>query len=392
MAVPRIGFLLSHPIQYYAPIFRALAKRCDLQVFFAHRQSAAGQADAGFGVAFEWDTDLLSGYQSKFLQNVARHPSTDHFNGCDTPDIRREIEEGRFDAFVVPGWALRTYWQGVLAGRKAGVSVLVRGDSQLGGHQKPWVRLAKRLVFAQVLRRFDGFLYVGQKNREYLMHYGVPDRRLFFSPHCIDNDLFGSASEAARRGGLADQGAGRRVPRILFVGKLMARKRPVDVVRAADMVSRRIGPVEVVFAGSGELEPELRRVAAATKVATTFLGFVNQSQLPAVYSSADVIVLPSNSSETWGLVINEAMACGVPAAVSEAIGCAPDLVENGVTGATFADGDLAGCARAIESVLAFDGRATRRHLAERMTTYSPARAADGIVEAALALAARTRAE
>lgn len=392
MAVPRIGFLLSHPIQYYAPIFRALASRCDLQVFFAHRQSAAGQADAGFGVAFEWDTDILSGYQSKFLENVARHPSTDHFNGCDTPVIRREIAEGHFDALVVPGWALRAYWQGVLAGRKAGVTVLARGDSQLGGHQKPWVRLAKRLVFAQVLRRFDGFLYVGQRNREYLMHYGVPERRLFFSPHCIDNDLFGDASEAARRDALADQHTGRRVPRILFVGKLMARKRPVDVLRAADMVSRRIGPVEVVFAGSGELEPELRRVAAATKVATTFLGFVNQSQLPAVYSAADVIVLPSSSSETWGLVINEAMACGVPAAVSEAIGCAPDLVENGVTGATFADGDVGGCARALESVLALDRAATRRHLAERMATYSPARAADGIVEAAVALAARTRAE
>lgn len=392
MAVPRIGFLLSHPIQYYTPIFRALAERCHLQVFFAHRQSAAGQADAGFGVAFEWDIDLLSGYESRFLQNVARHPSTDHFNGCDTPAIRREIEIGRFDALVVPGWALRTYWQGVMAARKAGVTVLVRGDSQLGGHQRAWIRLAKRLVFAQILRRFDGFLYVGQRNREYLMHYGVPARRLFFSPHCIDNALFGAGSEAARRGTPCVEGAGRRTPRILFVGKLMARKRPADVLRAAGLVSHRIGPLEVVFAGAGELEPELRRVAAETKVPTTFLGFVNQSELPAVYSSADVIVLPSNSSETWGLVINEAMACGVPAVVSEAVGCAPDLVESGVTGATFADGDVAACARALESVLALDGATVRRRLAERMATYSPARAADGIVEAALALAARARAE
>jgi glycosyltransferase involved in cell wall biosynthesis len=392
MAAPRIGFLLSHPIQYYTPIFRALAERCDLQVFFAHRQSAAGQADAGFGVAFEWDIDLLSGYESRFLQNVARHPSTDRFNGCDTPSIHREIAEGRFDALVVPGWALRTYWQAVLGGRQAGVTVLVRGDSQLGGHQKAWVRLAKRLIFGQVLRRFDGFLYVGQRNREYLLHYGVPAKRLFFSPHCIDNELFGTASAMARQQKPAAGEAGRPMPRLLFVGKLMARKRPVDVLRAAEIVSRRMGPVEVVFAGSGELEPELKRVAAETRVPTTFLGFVNQSRLPSVYSSADIIVLPSNSSETWGLVINEAMACGVPAAVSEAVGCAPDLVENGVTGATFADGDVAGCARAVESVLALDVTAVRRRLAERMAIYSPARAADGIVEAALALAARARAE
>ena len=101
----RIGFLVSHPIQYYAPIFRALAERCDLTVYFAHRQSAEQQASAGFGVAFDWDVDLLSGYRSRFLTNVSRSPSTDRFWGCDTPGIRQEIAGGRFDAFIVPGWA-----------------------------------------------------------------------------------------------------------------------------------------------------------------------------------------------------------------------------------------------------------------------------------------------
>ena len=391
MVLPRIGFLLSHPIQYYAPLFRALATRCDLQVFFAHRQSAAGQAAAGFGVSFQWDIDLLSGYESKFLRNVARHPSTDRFDGCDTPDIRHEVEAGGFDAFVVPGWALRSYWQGVLAARKAGVNALVRGDSHLGGDRKPWKLLAKRLVYPRLLRRFDGFLYVGRRNREYLMHYGAPPQRLFFSPHCIDNDLFRAASDAARQQRSHTHGATGKAPRILFVGKLVAGKRPVDVIRAAQLASRRIGPVEVVFAGAGDQEPHLRHVAGETGVPTTFLGFVNQSQLPAAYGAADVIVLPS-AGETWGLVVNEAMACGVPAVVSEAVGCAPDLVENGVTGAVFADGDVDGCARALESVLTLDGATVRRRLAERMAIYSPARAADGIVEAALALAGRPRAE
>ena len=124
----RIGFLVSHPIQYYTPIFRALAKQCALTVFFAHRQTAEQQARAGFGVTFDWDVDLLSGYESRFLVNVARRPSTERFGGCDTPSIAAEIAGGNFDAFVVPGWALRSYWQAARACRRLGVPVLVRGD------------------------------------------------------------------------------------------------------------------------------------------------------------------------------------------------------------------------------------------------------------------------
>src|SRR5438105_4391875 len=149
---PRIGFLVSHPIQYYTPIFRELAKRCDLTVYFAHRQTAEQQASAGFGVAFEWDVDLLSGYHSQFLTNVSRSPSTDRFWGCDTPGIRQEIAAGRFDAFVVPGWALWSYWQAVRACRQHGVPVLVRGASHLCGRRSAVLRVAKALAFPRLLR------------------------------------------------------------------------------------------------------------------------------------------------------------------------------------------------------------------------------------------------
>lgn len=381
----RIGFLVSHPIQYYTPIFRALAQRCDLTVFFAHRQSSAQQASAGFGVAFEWDTDLLSGYESRFLVNVSRAPSTDRFAGCDTPGIAEEIARGGFDAFVVPGWALRSYWQAVRACRRQGVPVLVRGDSHLGGPRSLPVRIAKALAFSQLLRRFDGFLYVGQKNREYLQHYGVPTERLFFSPHCIDNDVFAAASADARR--KMGRGQFDSVRRLLFVGKLMPLKRPADLLHAAARLRDR--PVEVVFAGAGELEAELRSIAAEMSVRADFLGFVNQSELPAVYASADLLVLPSDQ-ETWGLVVNEAMACGLPAIVSEAVGCAPDLIETGRTGAIFPVGDVAALAAAVDGVLSLDRDATRRHLAAKMALYSPARAAEAIVDAAATLARNGR--
>lgn len=380
----RIGFLISHPIQYFTPIFRELAKQCDLTVFFAHRQTAEQQARSGFGVAFDWDVDLLEGYHSKFLRNVARAPSTDRFFGCDTPGIAAEIAGGAFDGFVVPGWALRSYWQAVQACRRAGVPVFVRGDSQLIGPRGGALRLAKAVAFRKVLRLFDGFLYVGQRNRDYLRHYGAAADRLFFSPHCVDNDAFRTASDAARRAAPA-AGDAAPVRRILFAGKLIERKRPFDVLQAASQVVGRGVPVEVAFAGSGDLHDALTTAAAAAGLRAHFHGFVNQSELPAVYAAADVIVLPSDGRETWGLVINEAMACGVPAVVSDAVGCGPDLVEPGVTGAVFPLGDTAALAAGIETVLAFDRDRTRRALAERMETYSPARAAQGIAGAASAL-------
>lgn len=389
---PRIGFLISHPIQYMAPIFRELAKCSDLTVFYAHRQTAEQQARAGFGVAFDWDVDLLSGYHSRFLRNVARAPSTDRFFGCDTPDIAAEIAAGSFDGFVVPGWALRTYWQAVQACRRAGVPVFGRGDSQLVGPRSGAVRLAKALTFRGVLRRFDGFLYVGQRNREYLLHYGAPPDRLFFSPHCVDNDAFSTASDAARRqaGAVARDPAQPR--RILFAGKLIERKRPLDVLQAASQLAARGVPVEVAFAGSGDLQGALADAAAAAGVSAHFHGFVNQSELPGIYAAADVVVLPSDGRETWGLVVNEAMACGVPAVVSDAVGCGPDLVEPGLTGAVFPLGDVAALAGGIATVLAFDRERTLRALKERMESYSPAQAAQGIAGAVSALKSRSRAE
>ena len=199
----RIGFLVSHPIQYYAPIFRELARRCDLTVFFAHRQTAGAAGPRGFRRRLRLGCRPAVGLRQPLSRQCRAPASTDAFAGCDTPGIADEIERGRFDAFVVPGWALRSYWQAAGRAGACGVPVLVRGDSQLGSQRNGALRVAKALAFSRLLRRFDGFLYVGQSNREYLLHYGVPADRLFFSPHCVDNDAFAAAQQrhsTGRRG------------------------------------------------------------------------------------------------------------------------------------------------------------------------------------------------
>ena len=357
----RLGILESSD-RYHAPVFRELAERCDLTVLLltARRQ---GQAEAGFGVPFDWDVDLLTGYRHDFLHNIAQAPATNRFFGCNCPGLQDVIASNRFDAFVVTGWALFVYWQAVWACRRQGIPVLIRGDSQLPLNRRPVLRLLKEIAYPWLLRSFNGFLYVGQRNREYLRHYGVKPERLFFSPHCVDNRLFAA-------------GAGRDLPsvvrrkQVLFVGKLIERKRPADIIDAVSIVRRGGADIEVVFVGDGELRDRLAKHAAALHVPVEFVGFKNQSELPRYYAAADVVVLPSNSQETWGLVINEAMACGTPAIVSDAVGCGPDLIEPGLTGLVYPLSALDELAAEIGQVIGWERPVVRAALARKVEAYS----------------------
>ncbi len=378
----RLLVLTSHPIQYQAPLFRDLARRLDLLVLFAHRATAEDQSRAGFGVGFEWDVDLTSGYESRFLVNRARRPGLDHPMGTDCPEIRDIVTDWAPDALLVMGWQHRAYWQAVLAARRAGIPVLVRGESQLATPRSVLLKLAKEGVYRVLLRAFDGFLYIGARNRQYLEHYGVGDDRLFFSPYSVDNVWFRSRARAVdvevlrRSLGLQEN---RRV--VLFCGKLVPKKRPLDVVRAIGCLSLSDRP-SLLVVGSGPLESEMRRQAALASIDVRFLGFQNQSELPRWYTLADLLVLPSDGGETWGLVVNESMACGTPAVVSDAVGCGPDLVERGRTGDIFALGNIEELATKIrEAVHLKRNPAVSTALEQKMEVYSIERSAAGVTEA-----------
>ncbi len=345
----KVGILTSHPIQYQAPWFRALAQECDLTVYFAYRPNAAEQGQ-GFGQAFTWDVDLLSGYKSEFLSNVAKQSNTGSYAGCDTPIIADRIAQEKFDAFIVTGWYLKCFWQAIKACRKLKIPVLVRGDSQLATPRSKLKAFLKEFVYRRMLKCFDGFLTVGQRNREYLQHYGVPAEKIFPAPHFIDNASFAQrAAEALPQREAMRKAWGTRPGQIvvLFVGKFIKEKGlEVLLTAMAKLEIQHPGKFKLVLVGSGPLESDLRQIAALVRVDATFAGFKNQGELPACYAAADVLALTS-VSETWGLVVNEAMACGIPAIVSSVCGCAPDLIENGVTGFTFPVGDANEFANAL---------------------------------------------
>jgi glycosyltransferase involved in cell wall biosynthesis len=385
--VHKLAIVASHPIQYQAAWFRALAARVDLTVFFCHRQTREGHAEAGYGLAFEWDVPLVDGYRAEWLQNVSRHPGVFRFDGCDTPEVGERLRRGGFDACVVSGWYLKSYLQAIFACWRSGIPVLLRGDSQLTTPRSSLRTATKYLPYRLLLTGVAGPLYVGSANRRYLVHYGVRPERLFFVPHSIDDRWFSDQAAAARRTGETvrirrELGVSDDATMMLFVGRLVEQKRPLDFVDAIARTSRDRKTVGVI-AGSGPLGAAVEGLVRDTGAPVRTIGFRNQSALPALYAAADVFVLPSDARETWGLVVNEAMACGTPAAVSDAVGCAGDLIRP-YTGEVFPAGDVGALAQAMAHIVALrrsTAETVRSELARMAEMFSAVAAAEATAAA-----------
>lgn len=386
----RLASLVSHPIQYQAPLFRALARHPDVDftAVFLSDHGVQPTLDPGFGRVIAFDVPLVEGYRSLFVPNRAPRPHTQSFFGAVNPGLAGLIARERFDALWVHGYAQASNWIGFATAACLRIPFLVRGDSQLLVHRPLPLRSLRRLVLATLFRAASGLLYIGQQNRRFYEWFGVPAEKLYFAPYSVDNTFFGERAQAAHCGGRREAirariGAGPDDVVLLVVGKLMGFKRPLDIVRAMTRLDRR---AIAVFVGDGELRPAVERELAVAGVRGVVTGFVNQSDLPEWYAAGDVAVLASDF-EKWGLVVNEAMACGLPIVASDLVGCAPDLVHEGVSGSVFRARDPDALAAALRPLV--EQPAVRRKLGEGarqlIARYDLAAAADGIVAAATAV-------
>jgi glycosyltransferase involved in cell wall biosynthesis len=225
---------------------------------------------------------------------------------------------------------------------------------------------------------------VGSNNRDYYRWSGVPDRRIAFAPHAIDTTRFADDQglhEAKALQWRRELGIAPSARVVLFAGKLISLKNPRLLLEA--FVASE-SPAHLVFVGNGALEAQLRQLAGG-RTDIHFLPFQNQLAMPAVYRLGDLFVLPS-VSETWGLALNEAMACGRVVVASDKVGGARDLVTQDVTGWVFESGSVAGLARLLSkaatcdpSVLRVMGEAARRASPQ----WSISEAAAGIERAVL---------
>jgi glycosyltransferase involved in cell wall biosynthesis len=386
----RLAVILSHPTQYYSPWFRWVAAHTDLdlRVFYLWDFGVTSQRDPKFGVPVQWDVDLLSGYESEFVPNRSADPGTHHFTGLRNPELTVQLAAWKPDALLMYGYKWASNVGAIAWARRHRVPLLFRGDSHFLGRGVPaWpTRILLRLVYAQ----FHAVLPVGEANAEYFSALGVPKPRQFFAPHSVNHELFDpkhpAHRDAARRLraqlSLADS-----THVVLFAGKLVPEKQPLQLLEAFLKVADPASAL--IFVGDGPERKALEHRAASesrTRV-IRFLPFANQSEIPARYLLADILALPSAGFyETWGLAVNEAMHLGVPALVSNRVGCQRDLVTDGKTGWVFdpgTPGDLQRCLRqALDAVAGNEQREMlRRAVLSRIARYTYAQTTEGLTAA-----------
>jgi glycosyltransferase involved in cell wall biosynthesis len=380
----RLGIVASHPVQYQVPWYRALAARAeiDLRVYFALLPTPEQQG-VGFGMDFAWDVPLLDGYRWAALPNTARRPSLGGFFGSRTPTVAAVLERDRLGAVIVSGWQSLPLLQAIRACGRLEIPCMVRGESS-ALHRRPWWT---RALHRRLLARFDACLAIGETNREFYLRNEVPPERIFHVPYFVDERRF--LEQAERLG--PDRDSIRRAWGIseedvcfLFAGKLVPKKRVIDLLRACEIARDDAHSMRVLVVGAGEMAEETERFARERGLPAVFAGFLNQSEISRAYVAADCLVLPSDHEETWGLVVNEAMIHGLPAIVSDRVGCGPDLVEERVTGRVFPFGDVEALARTLIETTTHPQRRREmgRRARGRVAAYSSERAVEGTLKAA----------
>lgn len=358
----RLAYIVSHPIQYQADLLRQIAQDpgIDLHVFFCSDFSARAYQDAGFGVSVEWDVPLLSGYRYTVLPRWR-----DTTNPGPLRPIARGILRGlrggihgqRFDAVWIHGYSTVNALHAIVAARLLGLPVLLRVESWLQDRARSGAKLFAKQIFFRLLRyTVSAVLPIGTQNAAYWRAYLGPACPQFLMPYAVNNHFFASrtADAAATRSALQTElNLDPARPVILFASKLQQRKHCdhlLDAYLALVAANPHTSPY-LVIVGDGEMRTSLELRALSSRCEDIrFAGFRNQNQLPRFFDLATVFVLPSKH-EAWGLIVNEAMAAGLPVVVSDNIGCVADIVRNGENGYVYPVGNIAALTAALQAVL-----------------------------------------
>lgn len=381
LARRRLLIVATHAVQYAGPLYRQLASRpdLDLTVAYCSLRGAEPTFDADFDRLVRWDVPILNGYQWFSKPESVRHFGIERWlwNVCGNNQYNVILS-------FLP-YTHRAFW--VCCARAAldntPLLVSIDGHSLESRDRRVWKKHLKKRFLPWVQSRATLTLAASTGTVDFLKSLGIDENRIVLTPAVVDNNWWVQQSLAINR---SDARAKMAIPPgaalALYCAKLQPWKRPDLLLEA--FADAQVPGAYLAFAGDGPLRDTLRDRARILNCEENvrFLGFRNQSELPETYAAADVLVLPSDY-EPFGLVVNEAMCCGLGAIVSENVGARYDLVREGITGFTFPAGDRAALSRRLRQVLANPtlARTLGINARERMQSWSYVETGNAMIRA-----------
>lgn len=354
-------FVNSHPIQYFAPLYKFLSEEMDIEVWYCSQHGLNEELDKEFGEKIKWDIPILEGYKHFFLKNFSWAPSIYHFFGLINFGVINKMAKIPKSIIIVHGWNYLTNWLVIWMGKLLGHSIYLRAETPLSHEilKKGMKNLLRKKVLNLFLFQYvDYFLFIGHQNKQFYKFHSIPDEKLVFTPYAVDNNRFqkeffenGANKEKLR----SDLGLPMEKRIFLFSGKLIPKKRPLDLLEAFSKIDSSNGLL--IFMGDGVLREDMEAFIQEKDLENVHItGFVNQSEVAKYYAAADIFVMCSTVGETWGLSTNEAMNFRLPIILSDLTGSADDLVKNGKNGFTFQTGNVKELSKALDFFLTVSDR------------------------------------
>lgn len=391
----KVLFVCGHPVQYMSPLLQrmALHPQLDTSTVYCRLRGAKPGVDPEFGTKIQWDIPLLDGYPWVEIPN--KGTDSEGFWGLYNPGLWKYVREGNFDVvFCFTGYIRASFWIAYFASKFSRSAFIFGTDATTLTplDRRMWKRRVKRFFWPLLYRLASQVIAPSFGTRDLLRSLGIPDERIALIPYVVDNDWWQAKSARVDREAVrASWGASPETAVVLFCAKLQPWKRPLDLLQA--FAKANVANSLLLFAGDGPLKEELQ--AETTRLGlddrVRFLGFVNQTQLPALYTSADVLVLPSEY-DAFGVVVNEAILCGCPVIASNSVGAGRDLIAPVDPSFIYPCGNVDALNGLLRRVLS-----DRSHLArfqtvaaERMKTWSPQEYIAAIVETVERAVSRNR--
>lgn len=350
----RFAVVISHPIQHYSPLFRALAQVPGLhvKVFYLCDHGVRESFDPGFGQSFAWDVPLLDGYEYEFLR-PGFSPERFGFLETDSPDLIKRIEDFKPHAMWIHGYGQRISWR-ALKWARGKTAIIYFGDSELLHGRSILARAAKYFILRYFFDRCDAFLTIGDNNERYYLHYGVPADKLFRGACPVDVGRFLTRlSQSDRPTGLSIRkrlGIPENELVAIISGKLIPIKRQIDLIKAISLLRKEGISYFALLIGDGPSRKEIENCAEQYGVAdrVKITGFINQKDIPFFIEAGDIAVMTSEK-DPHPLAVTESLILGLPVVASDKVGCVghTDTARPGVNALVYPCGDINALAEAL---------------------------------------------